>query len=131
MTVSQKSLANLIPPKPGEVRNPTGRNQWDTLKQSEIYWDQLWSEVLSAGKGKGGTALKDFLRQVRDDAIDGKAVQMAECLKRLVPVIQQHEVKIPGVDTAGLLDALAATAKSRRSNGHDREAHPGSNGGGA
>ena len=118
---SEVGWANLKPQRAGEPgHNSTGINQYTYRADAEKHLD-AWCK-------KHGRALVD---RIANDAKAGKPWAAKLLLDRILPTVQKHEVEIPGVDSVGLGDALAAAAKSRRSNGHDRDACPGANGGGA
>jgi hypothetical protein len=111
---------NLIPAKPGEVRNPTGRNQYTYRAEAEKHLDE-WCKLYG----------QELVDTIANAAKAGKPWAAKLILDRVLPAVQHHDVKSSGPDLAGLGDALASLAKSKRSNGRDRDADAGSNGGGA
>ena len=65
---------NLIPPKKGEVRNPTGRNQYTWLKELGM---QVLEEKLEHG-GKKKEFLQLMLEKLRNEFLDKGNVAAAK-----------------------------------------------------
>jgi hypothetical protein len=94
--VSPKSLKNLIPPKPGEVRNPKGNNQYTglrairerALKLINENFEDLAATAIRMAKAGEPQMLKFILgagfdiraMQVLDD--EGVALDFAELAKK-------------------------------------------------
>jgi hypothetical protein len=78
------SLANLKPPQPGEVRNPTGRNQYTYRTEAEKNLDE-WC------KDHG----REMVRVIADAARAGKPWAAKLILDRVLPAVQKHEVELP------------------------------------
>jgi hypothetical protein len=89
--------------KPGEVRNPTGRNQYTYRKDAEATFDRILRSVAERGEMTVAEAiLSDVaaMSQERDKwAID-------KVLERILPAVQKHEVELPGVESHALADAV-------------------------
>ena len=111
---------NLTPFPPGNNANPTGINQYTYRTRAE---QDLEDWCVEHGR--------EMVRVIADAARAGKPWAAKLILDRVLPAVQKHEVEIPGADPAGLFDALAAVAKSKRANGHDRDADTGANGRGS
>ena len=97
---------NLIPAKPGEVRNPRGINQYTYRAKAEA--------SLAKWCAQHGDAV---IERLVEDAKRGKSYAMRLVLERVLPAVQAHEVRIPGSDPAALSDFLAKSAPRIRSNG--------------
>lgn len=92
--VNPRSLANLKPIKPGQVLNPTGKNQWSTLRAKAKgvlleNFDDLAKVALHLAIEEQDVAMLKFLLssafdvkslQVLDD--EGNAASFAELAKR-------------------------------------------------
>jgi hypothetical protein len=107
---------NLRPPiEHGEVRNPTGANQYTYRRQAERDLEK-WCK-------KHGTRL---VEKLLDLAAAGKPWAMKLALERILPVVQEHKVRFPEVDDAKLEAALDRFLLEDA-----REVHPKPNGNGA
>lgn len=110
---------NLKPNPGGEVRNPTGRNQYTARREAEKAWDQIALAVRGDSR-----RLDAFLEKVWDHAEKGDSWAAKEVLVRLVPVITKIELPpsepkshrfVPGEDEQRQLRG------EMRGNGHDTE----------
>jgi hypothetical protein len=128
---------NLKPIQPGEVRNPTGRNQYSyrldfertmgrllkgALTQEEIEALDLPAHILDLAEGDDLTRGELIALVVTWRAMKGDRDGMAEALARLWPKVERHEHTVADDESeAALLDRLASIARTRRANGHDSE----------
>lgn len=119
---SQRSIDNLVPPKPGEVRNPEGHNQYTYRRDFERAIDTLLKGEPSE-RETADLKLPDHIRYVVEagevsrgeviamitvaGAMMGEEKRLAEVLARLWPKISKHEIE----DTAGTLAALIRAAR--------------------
>ena len=90
--------------KPGEVRNPTGVNQYTYRDDAE--------RDLAAWCKEHGTELIDRLL---DDAMKGKPLPLKLALERILPAVTKHEV-----DHSGSLEVLSESHWSEFSSRLDR-----------
>jgi hypothetical protein len=118
--------ANLIPAKPGEVRNPLGRNQYSYRKDAEETFERLLASVADRGELTVSEAIVSDLL-VMAQAKDKWAID--KVLERVLPAVQKHEHGVPGSDLAGLVDGLAGLAAKRRTAGGGNGADTGAEGG--
>jgi len=104
---------NLIPAKPGEVRNPKGINQYSYKREAERIFDKLLLDAAKRDK-RGRCRLEIVLEMAISKAEKGDGVALDQILKRVLPVTTKHEVE-PGerLDASGVLDRLAALADRR------------------
>lgn len=88
--------ANLREPiKPGECRNPEGKNQYTYRREAERDLDR-WCK-------RYGTKL---IEKLLDLAAAGKPWAMKLALERILPVVQEHKHRFPDVSDAKLDAAL-------------------------
>jgi hypothetical protein len=110
---------HLKPAKPGEIRNPEGRNQYTYRREAEKHLDE-WCREYG----------RDLIRVICAEAKARKPWAAKLMLDRILPAVTQHEVAV--TEPADLDDLLARVDQIRatkRGNGHDRDARPsGSNG---
>jgi hypothetical protein len=125
--MSPGRVENLIPNKPGEVRNPEGRNQYSYRRDAEIQLNQLLRE-----KADGVTRSEQIIDRLLADAEKGKPYALKLVLDRILPAVTQHEHAFPeSAGVGALLSRVAEIRKARRGNGDARKVEPhGANGGG-
>ena len=99
--------------KPGEVRNPKGKNQYTYRRDFERWFAE---ECKSRGRA-GMTALFDQWEE-------GESRAQQFVMERAMPAVQKHEVDIPGADPSALAARLTPLAPKRRTNGADRSDDP-------
>jgi hypothetical protein len=121
---SQRSLDNLIPPKPGEVRNPEGHNQYTSARGDFERWfcREVTGELSEADEIEALKLPPHMRRMVETGevsrgrliatglvfrAMQGEKDAVAEVLARLSPKTSKHEIE----DTAGTLAALIRAAR--------------------
>ena len=104
------SLANLRPARPGEVRNPAGRNGYSTNRLAK---DEL-HRLLTQAAEHGVSRLTAILERLITSAEAGKPWAIAMLLDRLVPKIEHHEHSIAAAAPERLADALALAAERIR-----------------
>ncbi len=102
------TIENLTPIKPGECLNPKGINGY-------TYRDDGERALAQWCKKHGDEVIERLVK----DAARGRGYAMKLVLERILPVVQQHEVHIPGADPAALTAGLDAFFKRRRNNGAD------------
>lgn len=78
---------NLVPIVPGEVRNPTGRNQYTYRKD----WERTIDAALKAGTKHNGTQLESIAETLLSEAEKGSPWAVKEVLKRVWPETIKHE----------------------------------------
>lgn len=93
---------NLNPVKPGEVRNPTGINQYTYRADAERHLDR-WCK-------KHG---RELIERLLDDARSGKGYAMKLALDRILPAVMRHEVELPAIESNALEAALDRFAAER------------------
>jgi len=87
-TGTRPGLGNLIPPKPGEVRNPKGHNQYTYRRTFE---GQI--EALLKSKNQCGESNSELIaNKAIELAKNGDKIAFGEVLKRLWPATEKHEV---------------------------------------
>jgi hypothetical protein len=120
LSPTEKALRNLIPAKPGEVRNPEGRNQFTYRREAERHLDE-WCKFHG----------REMVRMIANEARAGKPWAAKLILDRVLPTVERHEHSIAESAGAGaLLDRLAHIATRRRTNGSGERVEPsGANGG--
>lgn len=91
-----RSLANLKPAKPGDIRNPKGVNQYSYKEDGERDFAEL------AKKRFRRMMERMFERAEEDSTADAR-----EILARIVPIEKRLDLNI-GSDALGLLDRLDA-----------------------
>ena len=96
LSARERSNANLQIIKPGQVKNPTGRNQYSYKEDGERDFAEL------AKKRFRKTLERMFDRADEDSTADAR-----EILARIVPVEKRIDLNI-GSDSTGLLDRLDA-----------------------
>lgn len=113
---------NLVPVKPGEVRNPTGKNQYTYRRDFERTIDELLAGDLTPEHAE---LIPEKLREMISSmpamtrgkaialitmagALGGDEKQLPEVLKRLWPVVEKREVS--GSD-GGPLELTAGTTR--------------------
>lgn len=84
--------ANLIPPKPGEVRNPTGRNQYTV--QKERFQEHIAKYLEENASHKELSRSEALALAVLEDALAGDATSRKETLARLWPIVSKAEVDV-------------------------------------
>jgi hypothetical protein len=113
---------NLIPAKPGEVRNPKGINQY-------TYRDQAKRDLQAWCKANG----KDFVEMLAEKAKDGEGWAAQLLWKELLPPESKHELAahLSGaveVTREGEWTELAGGIRRLKSNGRDLPAGKGNGG---
>jgi len=109
---------NLSPPfKPGDVGNPKGINQYTYRREAEKAFDRMLSEFAD-----GRTRAEAVIDKALELAEKGKPYALDQILKRILPVVEKHEHSLTASGDESLVDRLAAIARAKRANGHDREA---------
>jgi hypothetical protein len=78
------------PIQPGQVLNPTGKNQFTYRKAWEREIDQALN---SAAEGDRGTTLQALADKLLSEALKGKPWAMQLVLKRVWPETVKHEVR--------------------------------------
>ncbi len=81
---------NLKPIAPGEVRNPTGRNQYSYRNDAEKLLDELAKEVRN-----DKARLSQVLDRLFVDAERGQSYAMRLLIERVLPVTQISEHRFP------------------------------------
>lgn len=105
---ANRGWANLKPAKPGEVRNPTGKNQWDYRREFERNISALMQEHGAEIAARLVTAAKG-----RNDRL------LIALLDRVFPRVERHEVegdlglRADAGTLAALEDRLARLAGTR------------------
>ena len=85
-------IRNLKPIRPGEVRNPTGRNQYSARRDFEA---RIQAMLAAPARRKSGKTYGDLVAEtVIGLALEGDRIALVECLKRLWPVPSRHELVI-------------------------------------
>ena len=118
-----RSLENLDPIKPGEVRNPEGRNQYTYRRDAERRFDLLLKGELSELEiedlklsrhirqqietGELRSRLDVILAVSTEAAMAGNEKRLEDTIARLLPKTSKHEIE----DTAGTLAALIRAAR--------------------
>jgi len=100
---------NLTPFKPGDIGNPKGINGF-------TYRDEAEKALAMWCKKHGDEVIERLVK----DATKGKGYAMKLVLDRILPVVQKHEVNLPGTDEAALDAALARIAPPSKANGSAR-----------
>ena len=81
-----RQLANLRPARPGEVRNPEGRNQWTADRERRERFHAVCSALNRCEDADLEQPLKAALaRQVVDGAIEGDSRLLCQLLDYLMP----------------------------------------------
>ena len=84
---------NLLPPiQPGEVRNPTGRNQYTV--QKERFQEHIGKYLAERMNGDELSRSEALALAVLEDALAGDATSRKETLARLWPIVSKAEVDI-------------------------------------
>ena len=78
----QRQLAGLKPVKPGEVRNPTGKNQWTYRREFEAAFAKAASE-----HGP------ELVRILFEKARRADRFFFEKALERMLPKVERHEVE--------------------------------------
>jgi hypothetical protein len=110
---------NLRPIKPGEVRNPEGRNQYTARREAEKAWDEL---ALSLKGDKRRLDL--FLDKMWAEAEAGEPWAAKEVVARLLPVTTKIELPPSEPRSQKFIpteDEQRKLAGKFRGNGHDPE----------
>jgi hypothetical protein len=113
--------ANIIPPQPGEVRNPSGINQYTYRKDAEATFERLLRSVADRGEMTVAEAILTDLVEMGQGK-DKWAIDRV--LERILPAVTKHEVDLPGADPAALAARLAPSTSRSRTNGEDRSDAP-------
>jgi hypothetical protein len=113
---------NLIPHrvKPGEVKNPTGINQYTYRREAEQHLEE-WCKEYG----------RELVRVIADAARAGKPWAAKLILDRVLPAVEKHEHSLTeSTGASALLDRLAGVAVRRRTNGSGGRADAGRANGG-
>lgn len=81
--------ANLVPAKPGEVRNPKGNNQFTARSEAAKVWDEIALEMRGDKR-----RIRKFLERVWDDGESGLPQAQKEILARTNPVVKEIDHRI-------------------------------------
>lgn len=136
---------NLLPPiKPGEVRNPEGRNQYSYRRDYELAFDRLMGGKLTVAEARD-LNIPEHIRHIIESSEEVKRSEVAARLSvhyllsgdekkwsdvfaRVAPKVEKREHSLGESSGAeALVDRLAALSAKRRKKGNGA----GSNGGGA
>ncbi len=80
-------LANLRPPiRPGEVRNPEGRNQWSDDRERRAAFRAVVHAIDAAPEEASAALMEKLARLILDGALDRNHALMIRLLDRLWPV---------------------------------------------
>lgn len=105
---------NLIPAKKGEIKNPTGRNQYSRKRDAERDLGELLAVLVDGEKN----AAQDFFAMVIDQARGGEAWAARLLWEHLLPKTLQAELTIEGVGIESLEAALARSKPATNGSGH-------------
>jgi hypothetical protein len=89
MAVNPKSLANLRPARPGEVRNPEGHNGATYHREAERLLDEMLAELK-----EGRTRAEAIIDRVMIEAEKGRPWAAKLIFERALPVAQRHQVSV-------------------------------------
>ena len=74
-------MQNLIPVKPGQVLNPTGKNQYSYQSDAEKHLDE-WCREYG----------RELIVKLCDEAREGNAVALKIVIDRILPIVHHVEV---------------------------------------
>ena len=104
----------MPPPKPGEIRNPEGRNQYTYRAEAEKHLEE-WCVEFG----------RDLVRVICDEAKRKRPWAAKLMLDRILPAVTQHELTV--TEPAGieaLLSRVDQVRTARRGNGDARGDDP-------
>jgi hypothetical protein len=102
--LAPSTIGLVSPIKPGEVRNPQGRNQYTYRREAERDLER-WCR-------KHG---RELIEKLLDEARAGRSWAMKLALERILPVVQEHKITIPNVDDSSIEAALDRFLASQES----------------
>jgi hypothetical protein len=89
VAINPKSLSNLRPVAPGEVRNPKGRNGATYRREAERLLDELLAELKD-----GRIRAEAIIDRVLTEAEKGRPWAARLIFERALPVAQRYQVHI-------------------------------------
>jgi hypothetical protein len=107
----KRQLSGLKPVKPGEIRNPTGKNQWSTVRGE---FERQFAEA-------AGPATPALVALLLRRALRADPYFFGEALARLMPKIEKRELSGDVSVNADLSALEARLARAARARGTKRD----------
>lgn len=116
--------------KKGKSGNPKGRPKRQSLEQLvEAYLAKKSKKPPEDGPAKTQTRLAELAVVIGEGLLAGDSFMINLYASREWPVVNVHEVRVPGAEPGELVDGISAHAKRVRTNGSGGKSLPASTSG--